>query len=129
MADLVLDLKLSPPQCEILNSVQPVNLQMSGQRGGKTHLIGAISALFVMKFPRLRGFIGANTHMQLTQSTIIKTTEVWRDQFNLTEFNKKTNPGGHYVMDIIPPPHFKRFENFKHYHNIISLCAYRADAA
>lgn len=121
MSELILDLKLSIPQLEILNSVRPVNLQMSGQRGGKTHLIGDISALFAIKFPKVRGFIGANTHMQLTQSTIIKTTEVWKEQFNLTEYNKKTNPSGQYVVDIIPPPHFQRFGNFKHYHNIISF--------
>ncbi len=114
-------LKVSIPQNEILTSTKQLNLQMGGQRSGKTHLIGLISAMFILKFPRLKGFIGANTYLQLTQSTIVKTTEIWKDFFNLTEYNSKSNPRGQYVIDKIPPPHFKRFTNYKDYHNIISF--------
>jgi hypothetical protein len=57
----------------------------------------------------------------LSQSTLIKATEIWKSLYGLTEYNIKTNPHGHYVIDKAPPHHFVKFEKYKDYHNIITF--------
>jgi hypothetical protein len=113
------DVWLSEPQTDVLMARTALILDMAGQGGGKTENIGFKSGHFITQFTEARGFIAANTHMQLNQSTLNKVFKVWKDFFNLTEYNPKTNPGGDYVMDKIPPDHFERFDNFKNWYGMI----------
>ena len=105
----------------VMTSTKALNLDMAGQRAGKSQMIGIISGVYVGKYPRMKGFIGANTYLQLSQSTLIKATEIWAKYFQLTEYHPKNNIGGDFVMDKRPPSHFKTFERFKDYNNIISF--------
>lgn len=114
-------IKLSRPQTKVWRSCKALNLNMAGQRAGKSQMIGIITGVYITKYPAIKGFIAANTYLQLTQSTLVKTTEIWRDLYGFTEYNSKYNPDGHYVIDKTPPQHFKKFESFKEYHNIISF--------
>lgn len=94
---------------------------MAGQRAGKSEMIGVLSGNMALNFPMMRQFIGANSYMQLTQSTLVKATEIWGRLYNLTRYDSKNNPGGDYVIDKVPPDHFHRFQEYKEYHNIISF--------
>ena len=94
---------------------------MAGQGAGKTALIAIDSAELIIKAPAIKGFIGANTHMQLTTSTISRVTESWKQIYGWEQYDQKSCPWGNYVMDKKPPRHFKRIHDFKEYHNIISF--------
>lgn len=98
-------IELSDPQFDMVESLEPVNIFLSGQGGGKTYTAGIISGYFVVNFPNVKGFIGANTREQLTDSTLFRIREVWKDKFGLEEFNPRTGRGD-YVTDIIPPDSF-----------------------
>lgn len=115
------EILLSRPQTKVWTTKKQLNLDMAGQRAGKSQMIGIQTGFYVGHYPKLKGFIGANTYLQLTQSTLVKTTEIWRDLYGFTEYNSKYNPTGHYVVDKTPPQHFLRTETFKEYHNIISF--------
>ena len=67
--------KVSAPQMAILKSTKSLNLFLAGVGSGKTFVGGIISYRFVRKFPKVRGFIGANTYLQLTQSTLFRIRE------------------------------------------------------
>lgn len=112
---------LSKPQAAVYYARTPLILNLAGQGGGKTELIGIISAQSIMKFPRIKGFIAANTFDQLSQATINKTTDAWEKYFGWTEYDKKENPNGFYVIDKKPPAHFKRNTRLKRYNNTISF--------
>jgi hypothetical protein len=94
---------------------------MAGQRAGKSQMAGIMSGLYALNYPKLKGFIAANTYMQLIQSTLVKVLEIWGELYQLTEYDKHTNPEGQYVIDKRPPSHFKKFETYKNYNNIISF--------
>lgn len=115
------ELELSDPQWEVFLSTAPLTLDMAGQRAGKSQMIGVLSGYFVTHYPTLKGFVGANTYLQLTQSTLIKATEIWAKYYQITEYDPKANPDGRFVMDVRPPAHFKRTERYKDYNNIISF--------
>lgn len=88
---------------------------MAGVGSGKTYLAGAISYYYILNFPKVRGMIAANTYLQLTQSTMFRIREVWKDVFGLIE-------GRDYVVDKKPPGHFSTEDhNFDDYYNIISF--------
>jgi hypothetical protein len=114
-------IELSRPQTKINRSRKALNLNMAGQRAGKSQMIGVLTGPYILNYPSLKGFIAANTYLQLTQSTLVKVFEIWRDVFMLTEYDAKRNPDGHFVVDKRPPAHFKRFDTFKDYNNIISF--------
>lgn len=69
---------------------------------GKTTCVGLIFADFIINFPKAIGLIGANTHGQLTKSTLKNVFETWLNLFNWRN-------GIEYVVDKIPPKHFKTF--------------------
>lgn len=94
---------------------------MAGQRAGKSEMIGVCSGYICTHFPKLRQFIGANTYLQLTQSTLVKATEIWGRLYGLKRYDRKSCPNGDYVIDRVPPVHFHRFQEFKEYNNIISF--------
>lgn len=109
------NLTLSSPQYDIFTSTKDINLMLSGVGGGKTTEGGLLSANYILKFPHVRGFIGANTYEQLANSTLIKVRDFWKEYF-------KWENNIHYVVGIKPPDHFNlKYHNFDDYHNIISF--------
>lgn len=112
---------LSKPQRDIFKSNNQVNLFNAGQGSGKTHLGGVLSANFITRFPDARGMICANTYQQITQSTLFRVREVWRDEFGWKEYNSSTKEGL-YVVGIKPPKVFDTSNhNYDTYRNIISF--------
>lgn len=111
----------SEPQIDIIESRAAVILDMAGQGGGKTELIGLLSGMMVNDFPKCKGFIGANTDIQLSQTTLNRVFKIWKRVFGFTQYDPKFNVGGHYVIDKVPPPHFLRNEELKGYYNTISF--------
>lgn len=116
-----IEIELSEPQTAVMDTRQAVTLQMAGQGGGKSQIIGYSSAMFILDFPKIKGFIGANTEKQLTQSTLFVVFKVWEEKFGLTEYDKRTNPAGAFVIDKRPPAHFKKFHKFRNYHGVVSF--------
>ncbi|NLZ31330.1 MAG: hypothetical protein GX885_11440, partial [Methanomicrobiales archaeon] len=113
--------KLSSPQKAILKSDASINLFLSGVGAGKTFLLGLITYRLVQRYPKMRGFIGANTYLQLNQSTLFRIREYWRS-IGITEYEKEANPHGVYVVNKKPPSHFiTEGHNFDDYYSIISF--------
>lgn len=109
------EIKVSNPQDEILKSTAQRILCMSGQGGGKSHTGGILSADFAINYPNIRGFIGTNTYGQLTTSTLDRIFKVWMNEFGWMK-------DIHYVVDKIPPAHFKVVgPKLKSYENKISF--------
>jgi hypothetical protein len=113
--------ELSEPQAAVLECRQSTILDMSGQGGGKSALIAYDSGNKVAEFPEALGFIGANTHMQLSQSTIVRVFNIWRQTYGFTKYDKKRNPQGAFVIDRTPPPHFQIIHEMKDYDGIITF--------
>lgn len=82
-------IRLSHPQNAVLKARTPLVLDMAGQGGGKTEMIGIMSAILIMGFPQVKGFIGANTYMQLSQTTLEKAMGVWAKYFGWDEYDRK----------------------------------------
>lgn len=113
--------ELSEPQRTVFESEQQVNVFLAGQGSGKTHLGGIISGRYISLFPEVRGMIAANTYQQLTQSTLFRIREVWKEVFNWQEYNPYSQKG-EYVVGIKPPQSFDtKNHNYDKYHNIISF--------
>lgn len=91
---------LLKPQKRILWTTKPRNLALAGQGGGKTALMGFISGFFVANIPHCLGMIAANTYGQLSDSTLVRVTAVWKEFFGWEEDT-------HYVIDKQPPAHFE----------------------
>ncbi len=117
----MIEQKVSRPQLAILNSVKHVNLFLAGVGSGKTHLAGIKSYQLIRNYPAVRGFVGANTYLQLTQSTLFRIREYWRS-IGITEYDKQSNPKGQYVVNKKPPLHFNtEGHSFDDYYGIISF--------
>lgn len=114
-------IELSEPQTLVDDSVSPFVLEMAGYGAGKSFGIGYKSARFIIDYPEIKGFIAANTHQQLSQSTLSRCLQTWEDYFGFSEYDAKSNPDGNYVIDKKPPRHFKRVWRFKSYDGIISF--------
>ncbi len=112
---------LSLPQLKVLTSRKALTLNMAGQRGGKSFGIGYRSGLYVKYFPNMVGMIAANTYMQLTQSTMVEVRRVWKRSLGFTEYSRKGNPNGVYVIGRKPPQHFTVFHEFDNYYGIVSF--------
>ena len=110
-----MEIQLSLPQQYNATSLKPINLFLAGVGSGKTYLGGVMSGYYISNFPRVKGMIAANTYMQLTQSTMFRIREVWRELFGWKE-------GEHFVVDKKPPSYFStEGHNFDDYYNIISF--------
>jgi len=99
------EIELSDPQYEIIESRQQISLFLAGQGSGKTHCAGVVSGSLILQFPKAHGFIGANTYTQLSDSTLFRIRNVWKEFFGWTEYHKG-NKKGNYVVDVQPPVHF-----------------------
>lgn len=101
----------SEPQADVIETTAAKVLFMAGIGSGKSHVIGLIAADFIKNNPELIGFIGANTYRQLSQSTLKRVFDVWKELFGWKK-------GIEYVVDRTPPAHFKNFgaqlSNYKH---------------
>lgn len=113
--------ELSRPQDAVLNSRKSLILDMSGQGGGKTGTIAYSSGQLISQFPKANGFIGANTHEQLSSSTFAGVFKVWERVFGWTEYQPHINPSGEYVVGKMPPAHFLKPTKLKLYNNAISF--------
>lgn len=103
----------------MLTSRQQINLFLAGQGSGKTHCGGLLSGHLISTFPAAHGFIGANTYTQLSDSTLYRIRNVWKDVFGWTEYTKG-NKKGNFVVDVKPPAHFNTAEHeYDSYHGKI----------
>jgi hypothetical protein len=108
-------IEFSGPQVDFMESTASFNLFHAGVGSGKSHVAGAISLDFAINNPEVRGFIAANTYSQLSGATLSRIFDCWANTFNVIK-NRD------YVVDRIPPPHFKKFgAPLKGYENIISF--------
>ena len=118
---MLIEQTISEPQRAILKSISPINLFLSGVGAGKTHLLGIKTYQLIRQFPDVRGFIGANTYLQLVQSTIFRIREYWKS-IGVVEYDRESRPYGQYVVGKKPPSHFNtRTHNFDDYYGIISF--------
>ncbi len=101
------EIELSAPQASFLSSQKSMNLLHCGQGFGKTHLEGLISGLLIQRCPTAMGLIGANTFGQLSDSTLLRIFDVWKEYFGWAEYSKG-NPSGNFTIDKEPPEHFKK---------------------
>jgi hypothetical protein len=112
---------VSAPQKSILKSKSSINLFLGGVGSGKTHLLGIKTYQLISKFPNVRGFIGANTYLQLQQSTLFRIRVYWKS-IGIVEYEKISRPNGQYVVSKKPPAHFNTDNhNFDDYYGIISF--------
>lgn len=112
---------ISEPQSAILTSVKPISLFLGGVGSGKTHLLGIKTYQLIQRFPKVRGFVGANTYLQLQQSTLFRIREYWKS-IGIVEYEKNSRPWGQYVVSKKPPSHFNTdLHNFDEYYSIISF--------
>jgi hypothetical protein len=96
------ELTVSGPQEAVMLSTSDRTLFLAGVGSGKSHGIALESAEYIVNFPEVSGFIGANTYRQLSQSTLKRVFDTWLKEFNWVK-------GIDYVVDNIPPEHFRRF--------------------
>lgn len=113
------DILLSEPQYRVFQASTPLVLDMAGQGSGKTKNIGISSGYLISEFPELKGFIGANTHMQLSQSTLTRCFADWKEFYGFTRYEAKENPYGDYVVDRKPPHFFTQYHELKDYNGTI----------
>lgn len=108
-------MKFSDPQQYIITSLQTICLFLAGVGSGKTFIIGFLSGYFIKYFPTVPGFIGANTYMQLSQSTLFRVRKVWLELYGWEE-------GQDYVVSKRPPKSFDtKNHEFTDYRSIISF--------
>lgn len=111
---------VSKPQFATLKSTKAVNLFLAGVGSGKTHLLGIKTYQLISRFPKVRGFVGANTYLQLQQSTLFRIREYWKS-IGIVEYDK-SRTHGQYVVAKKPPQHFNTDgHNFDDYYGIISF--------
>jgi hypothetical protein len=119
---MTIEQTISEPQRAILKSQAKINLFLAGVGSGKTHLAGIKTYQLIKRFPKVRGFIGANTYLQLQQSTLFRIREYWKS-IGIVEYEKGSRPYGQYIVSKKPPPHFiTDGHNFDDYYGIISFC-------
>jgi hypothetical protein len=117
----VLNVELSDPQMVVLSSTASITLDMAGQGGGKSRNIGYDTGMMIQEFPRAKGFIGANTQTQLSQSTLSEVFATWEAIYGFTQYDKGSRPSGTFVVDRRPPSHWVRSYTLRDYRGTISF--------
>ena len=113
---------LSEPQSEVLASRASVIAEIAGQGGGKTGTLSWSVGQLVKLFPDAKGFIGANTNMQLQQSTMTGVLRTLKRDFGMTQYERNSNPNGHFVINRAPPRHWKKsVHDFPSFNGIMSF--------
>lgn len=107
-------IKFSRPQEFIITSLQAICLFLAGVGSGKTYIIGFLSGYFIKNFPEVAGFIGANTYMQLSQSTLLRVYKVWEEIYGWVE-------GEDYVVNKKPPKLYDKWFTLPDYRSTISF--------
>lgn len=116
------EVELSEPQSEVLASRASVIAEIAGQGGGKTGTLSWSVGQLVTLFPEAKGFIGANTNMQLQQSTMTGVLRALKKDFGMTQYERNSNPGGHFVINRAPPRHWKKsVHDFPSFNGIMSF--------
>jgi len=121
--EVVIEQILSDPQMDIFESTANINLFLAGVGSGKTYLDGLITRRFISDFPEVRGFIAANTYLQLEQSTLFRIREYWKS-IGIVEYNKESCPWGQYVVNKRPPSIHgwnTKGQSFDDYYGIITF--------
>lgn len=113
-----IQVRLSDPQIEVFEARTPLILDMAGQGAGKTLNIGFDTFWKIKAIPQVKGFIGANTHKQLSQSTITRCLETWKLLEGWEQWSKN-KPDGVYVINKQPPPHFVQYHLLPRYDGTI----------
>ena len=108
----------SDPQLSVFEARTSLVLDMAGQGAGKTLNIGVDTYYKIIEFPQVKGFIGANTHKQLSQTTISRCLETWKLLADWDEYSK-SNPTGAYVINKKPPAHFIVYHRLPNYQGTI----------
>jgi hypothetical protein len=115
------EISVSEPQADVIETTAQLALFMAGVGSGKSHAIGIETGDFIKEYPYLILIIAANTHSQLSTSTLKRVFEVWAEIYGWKQYQPKTGQG-QYIVGKIPPAHFTRFgEPLKSYDNIISF--------
>lgn len=115
-------IKVSEPQNEVLNARGSIIADIAGQGAGKTVTIALSVGWRVLMFPDAKGFIGANTYKQLSNSTLTRLFFELQRVYGLAEYDRKSNPKGHYVVHVKPPGHWKKSKyRFDGYNGIMSF--------
>lgn len=109
-----MNIRFSKPQEFVITSTQSILLFLAGVGSGKTFIIGFLSGYFIKYYPKVAGFIGANTYMQLSQSTLLRVYKVWEDIYGWVE-------GEDYVVNKKPPKLFDRWFTMTDYRSTISF--------
>lgn len=107
-------IRFSKPQEFIITSLQSICLFLAGVGSGKTYIIGFLSGYFIKYFPKVAGFIGANTYMQLSQSTLLRVYKVWEEIYGWVE-------GVDFVVNKKPPRDYTVFHKVPDYRSTISF--------
>lgn len=114
--------ELSEPQSDVMASRASIIAEIAGQGGGKTGTLSWSAGQFIIQFPEAKGFIGANTNMQLQQSTLTNFLSTLERDYGMKQYDKLSNPDGHYVIDRAPPAHWtKSLHQFNKYNGIMSF--------
>ncbi len=125
MAEILdVHIKLSHPQNQVAHAKASIIAEIAGQSGGKTLTLGVLAAKMILACPGAKGFIGANTHDQVSGSTMTRVFWVFKEYFGMTEYDRQSNPQGHYVVDKKPPKGAgwtKPEYEFKSYNNIMTF--------
>ncbi len=91
---------LSEPQSEVLASRASVIAEIAGQGGGKTGTLSWSVGQLVKLFPDAKGFIGANTNMQLQQSTMTGVLRTLKRDFGMKQYDRVSNPKGKFGFEF-----------------------------
>lgn len=106
---------LSRPQADIYNSTKARNLFLAGVGSGKSFMGGYLATKYVTMYPKAIGFIGANSYMQLSKSTLKRIFDMWESEFGIRN-------DVHYVVDKQPKEEWPKIHGkLKSYENTISF--------
>lgn len=100
---------LTPKQLRFFRSVDPLYLFCGGVGSGKSFAGATWGLGQAIRYPRARGFVGANTYLQLSKSTL---PHLWR------LLRQHRIP---FVFGKAPPPAWKIDSPFPDHKNVISL--------
>jgi hypothetical protein len=94
-------------QQKFLRSRAPEKRFLAGRGTAKTHTLGFCLGEAYLTMPRAKVGLAGLTYIQLDSVVIPVIKEAWELQ-GIYEYNSKTMPFGHYVVQKIPPEHWTK---------------------